>query len=330
MKVRLYTIAILTLTTFMLLACSSDHKDKQVNLEDKTEKTNENQQTELGDYHVSLKGEIKETADHFIVEGKSNLLPESRIVGELVVDDGDTIFSDTSELVQQDGSFKLELEHHQYGEAEIVIRFDFENAQNEEIQRHYGDKGQKLEGPFIYKHDSFDGIMKKAEASVSYTPNEENTLLIQEPEWYEKPEDYGDPRVWIEVKDITDDGEYFYVHGISNLLEGSEITINYKGNRDQTLVKPDGSFDFTFDYEYLEDEELVISFEPSFIQWNEIQEAYGENGQKLIGNLVVSDEYNREKQYIEKRIPMDDYHLKHDSNEEDEEDEDNSSEQTDE
>lgn len=43
--------------------------------------------------------------------------------------------------------------------------------------------------------------MKKAEVTVSYEPNGENDLTIKAPEWYDLPEDYGDPRVWIEVEE---------------------------------------------------------------------------------------------------------------------------------
>jgi len=261
--------------------------------------------TELGDYEIDLSGDIKEEEDLFIIEGNSNLLPGSRIVGEVVVDEGETVFSDTSELVNDDGTFYMELDHHQYGEAEINIRFEFENVQEDEIKRHYGEKGQELEGPFIYKHDTFDGIMKKAEVKIDYDPNGTNDLTIQAPDWYDLPEDYGDPRVWIEVEEITEDGEFFYIHGRSNILEGSEIKVDYKYNRGKTQVKPDGSFDFKIDYEYVEDEDIVITFEPSSFQWNEIEEAYGATGQKLVGNLVVSDKFNSEKQYIEKRIPWD-------------------------
>lgn len=259
----------------------------------------------LGDYHIVLSGDVKEEGDQFIIEGKSNLIPGSRIVGEVVVDEGETVFSDTSELIDDDGSFYMELEHHQYGEAEIIVRFDFDGVQEDEVKRHYGEKGQKLEGPFIYKHETYDGILKKAEAKIAYEPGGANDLAMKAPEWSDLPEDYGDPRVWIEVDDITEDGEFFYVSGRSNILEGSEIKVDYKYNRDKTQVKPDGSFEFKFDYEYLEDQEIVITFEPSAWQWNEIEEAYGSTGQKLVGNLVVSDKYNTDKQYIEKRIPWD-------------------------
>ncbi|MDY7221510.1 hypothetical protein [Halalkalibacterium halodurans] len=261
--------------------------------------------TDLGDYHIQFSGEVKEEGNQFIIDGQSNLIPGSRIVGEVIVDDGETIYSDTSELIKDDGSFYMELEHHQYGEAEIVVRFDFDSVQEDEVKRHYGDKGQKLEGPFIYKHKASSDILKKAETRVDYNPDETTAMILQAPEWYDLPEDYGDPRVWIEVDEITEDGEYFYIHGRSNLLEGSELKVEYQYNRDTTAIKPDGSFDFKFDYEYLEDKDIVITFSPSNFQWNEIEEAYGAKGQKLIGNLVVTNQFNTDTQYIEKRIPWD-------------------------
>lgn len=309
MKINNILIGILVFTLLLAAGCSNDtdassSDDEIENVEKKEEKEKE-EATNLGDYHIDLSGDIKEENDQFIVEGKSNLIPNTRIVGEVVVDDGETIYSNTTELVGDDGSFYMELDHHQYGEAEIIIRVDFESVQDDEVKRHYGEKGQKFEGPFIYKHDTFDGILKKAEVNIAYVPGETNNLTIAAPEWYDLPEDYGDPRVWIEIEEITEDGEFFYVHGRSNILEGSEIKVEYKYNRDKTQVKPDGSFDFKFDYEYLEDREIVITFDPSSWQWNEIEEAYGSTGQKLIGNLVVSDKYNTDKQYIEKRIPWD-------------------------
>ena len=146
-------------------------------------------------------------------------------------------------------------------------------------------------------------ILKKAEAKIQYVPNETNDLTIQAPQWEELPDDYGDPRVWIEIDELTEDGEFFYMHGRSNILEGSEINVAYRHNKDKTQIKPDGTFDFKIDYEYLEDTEFVIEFKPSNYQWNEIEEAYGKKGQKLVGNLVTTSRFSTDVQYVEKRIP---------------------------
>lgn len=290
---------------FLVVGCSGE-PSKNVNGEQSPQagKESAKKTSDLGDFNIQLGGEVKEQDDIFVIEGKSNLLPGARVVGELWVDEKKP-FADTTELVQEDGSFHMQLDHHKYGEAKIVVRFDFEGVQDDAIKRHYGNEGQKLEGPFIYKHKTWDGIFKKAEASVEYLPNEENDLTIKPPKWLERPEDYGDPRVWIEIDEITEDGEFYYLKGHSNLLEGSELRASYGWNNDKTMVKPDGSFDFKIDYEYRENTDFVVEFVPSNFQWNEIEEAYGMNGQKLVGDLVVANKYNTDQQFIEKHIPWD-------------------------
>ena len=117
-----------------------------------------------------------------MIEGSSNLIPGSRVVGELWVSE-DELYADTTELVDKDGSYTMELDHHQYGEAKFVVRFDFESNQDDPIKRHYGEKGQKLEGPFIYKHKALGDIYKKAEASLLYSPDEESELVFNAPDW---------------------------------------------------------------------------------------------------------------------------------------------------
>ncbi len=314
MKRLAYGIGSALLLGFLLVGCGSASNEKvdgegvaEEETEEKgaakgEEKPKKNK-GDLGDYDVYFEGDITETEDLFIIEGKSNLLPGSRLNGQVWVGE-EELFADTTELVDEDGSFYMEIDHHQYGEAEIVVQFQFDGVQDDEIKRHYGEKGQKLEGPFIFKHKEQGDILKKAEVRISYNPDEESELVLKAPEWNELPDDYGDPRIWIEVDEITEDGEFFYIHARSNILEGSELRASYGNNRDKTQVKPDGSFEFKIDYEYLEDKDFVIEFEPSNYQWNEIEEAYGKKGQKLVGDLVQTNPYNN-NQYIEKTIPWD-------------------------
>lgn len=193
---------------------SSGNSEKKETEEQEEEKEAEN---ELGDFNVELSGEVVEEGDKFVINGSSNLIPGSRLVAENWVSE-DELFSDTTELVQDDGTFTMQLDHHQYGESEIIIKFDFDNVQDDPVKRHYGEEGQNLEGPFIYKHEVFGDVYKKAQAKVHFNPNEESDLTIKAPDWYDLPEDYGDPRIWIEVDEITEDGEFFYLHGRSNIL----------------------------------------------------------------------------------------------------------------
>lgn len=305
MKKKSLIVGMFTFMFLFLVACgggeaATGDEESNGNSENvENEEKEEEAEDELGDFNIELSGEVVEEGDKFVINGTSNLIPGSRLVAENRVSE-DEVYSDTTELVQDDGSFTMQLDHHQYGESEIIIRFDFENVQDDPVKRHYGEEGQNLEGPFIYKHEVFGDVYKKAEAKVHYNPNGESDLTIKAPDWYELPEDYGDPRIWIEVEEITEDGEFFYLHGRSNILEGAEIRGSFGNNRDTTQIKPDGSFDLEIEYEYIEDKDFVIEFDPLW-QWNEIEEAYGSNGQKLVGDLVKTDKFS-DKQYIEKIV----------------------------
>lgn len=334
MNKKISTLFIVLLSAVLLAGCGMLGKEAggdPAKSEDKKKKEEKGKSAELGDYEVELGGTVTEEGDVFIIDGTTNLLPGSRIVGEVWVDDEENEpLANSTEIVGEDGSFNMEVDHHKYGEAEIIIKFDLDGVQDDEIMRHYGERGQKLEGPFIYKHKEYDGIFKKAEARIAYSPDDDTELVFEAPEWNEIPSDYGDPRVWIEIDEITEDGEFFYISGRSNILEGSDIRVEYKYNRDETKVLPDGSFHFKFDYEYLEDRDIVITFNPSRFQWNEIEEAYGKNGQKLVGELVEQNRHNKDKQFVEKRIPWDEESKDAKDNRDNEEDEEEKEEENEE
>lgn len=286
-----------------------EEPEEPTELEEEPEEKESNNQ---GDYNVYIGGEIIETDDKIIIHGESNLIPGARVVGEVSVGKNvryiinPTIkevdyLADTSEIVADDGSFYMELDHPNLDEeTEVAVKFHFDGQQNDDVIRHYGDRGQKLEGPYIYKHQGEvggrgpDNIFKKAEVKTVFIPEKEKAVRqFKEPDWYEDVDDIGDTRVWIEVDEINDDGKYFYVHGRSNLIEGSRITIKRNhGQKAETMVNPDGSFNFKFDYEYKEDAPFIIEFDPNDFQWNIVEETYGAKGQKLVGNLVVTNEYN--------------------------------------
>ena len=252
-----------------------------------------------------------ETEDKIIINGESNLLPGARIVGEVTAGD-DEFFADTTEIVKDDGTFYMEIAHHPLNkETNVAVKFHFDGQQDDGIIRHYGDRGQKLEGPYIYKHKKEVGgrspkdIFKKAEVNASFEPSGEMAVRqFKEPTWYELPEDMGSTRISIEVDEINNDDEYFYLHGRSNLVEGSKVKVRHKYyDQDETLINPDGSFDFKLDYEYLENTPFEIEFAPHAFQWNNVEEVYGKEGQNLVGNLVETNKYNN-KQVIKKVVEL--------------------------
>ncbi|MDY7221511.1 hypothetical protein [Halalkalibacterium halodurans] len=257
-----------------------------------------------GSMNVQLGGSVVETDDKIIVEGKTNLLPGSRVMGQVLVNE-DEVFSDSTEIVDKKGKFQMELEHHQYGDAEVVVTFSFnQTMQDEEVIEHYGIGGENMEGPFVYvdEHWDADQVNKKAEVrSLLEANQDEQNHTFQEPSWEDKPADYGDHRVWIEIDEITNDGEFFYLKGRTNLLEGSHLTGYYADwwETDETRVNPDGSFDLKIKYQYSEEANFTIKFDPYSWQWESIRETYGHNGEKLVGNLVIT---GSSSQYIEKVI----------------------------
>ena len=256
-----------------------------------------NEDISLGDYTIYLGGELAEEEDKILIFGESNLIPEARVVGEVFVGDEDepVYFSDTSEKVQDDGTFYMELSHPQkdnIDEIKVQVKFHFDTQQSDEVIRHYGDRGQKLEGPYIYKHQrelggrSNQDIYNMAKVTASFEPGEDTLAVTQfkEPKWYTLPDDMGDTRVWLEVDEINNDKEHYYLHGRSNLIEGSKLKVEYGANFGTAFVQPDGSFDFKIDYEYKEDTPFVILFKPNDFQWNMVEEVYGMEYQNLVGN----------------------------------------------
>ena len=236
-------------------------------------------------------GEVKEKDDKILIDGKSNLIQGARVVGKVIVGENE-ILSDSTEVIEKDGSFSMELDHHKYGEAEVVVTFDFKSMQDEAIVEQYGEGGKDMTGPYVYMDEHHNELNQKAEVRLALSPEDESdTHAFTEPEWNERPEDYGDPRIWIEVDEVTTDEYYFYLKGTTNLLEGSKITGFYSDRwheSDTTRINPDGTFELKFDYWYSEEPYLTVKFEP-FSQWNTIVEAYGSKGEKLVGNLVEDE-----------------------------------------
>ncbi len=239
-----------------------------------------------GDASVYLGGEVVEKDDKILIEGQSNLLEGARVTGEVYVNE-DELFADTTELVDKKGNFEMDMEHPTYGEAVVVVSFEFDGVQDEEIAEHYGELGEKLEGPYVYitEHYEADQVEQKAEVRLVLDEDDEETKhVFAAPEWEKRPKDYGDARVWMEVDEVTDDGEFFYFTGKSNMLEGAKLKVSHASNT-ETRVQKDGSFEVKLPYQYREDKPIVVEYRP-FDQWGSIAEQYGKNGEKLVGNLV--------------------------------------------
>src|SRR5699024_7509639 len=108
LKRKMLIVGVFFLCMGVLFGCGmipgsqeEEEKSEKASSEKKEKKESE---SELGDYNVQFGGEIIEEDDIFIIEGTSNLLPDARVIGELIVDeDEDEPYSDASELVNDDG-----------------------------------------------------------------------------------------------------------------------------------------------------------------------------------------------------------------------------------
>lgn len=336
---RVFTLYLLCMA---LVACSGNDADKSDEEEAENASETEDGQEETatyeidntnkydgkqGDYEVVITGEMVEEDDKIYIEGETNLLPGSTLIGEVAIstDTDGYLFSsdfqeyefqaDTREVVEDDGSFAMEIDHHgeEDKETHVSVRFDLYEGQEDEILRHYGENGENMKGPYIYKSRDGEGnkmpkyIFNRAEVVTTYTTGKENVIRqFKEPKLNEPPSDQGDSNVWIEVDEFNDDGEFFYVQGKSNLVEGTMLELTEDNERhpiSKTLVTQDGSFDFKLPYDADTDPKKII-FAPHEYQWNAIERTYGKKGQHLEGDLATGRAHNEEEKYI--RLELED------------------------
>ena len=209
--------------------------------------------------------------------------------------------------VQADGSFAVNLEispdfEKKYSGEIIEVRIKMTAvSQCCEKEDLYGEYGENLTGPFVYKHEIFDELYQKLQASVYVLVGDEvKEYDIETPERVEVPEDYGETEIWIEPE-LTNDHRFIYIHGKSNLLEGTEIKGAYyaqpndvlpqeSGLPYRTYVQPDGTFLLRVGYESFTNEGILKVYsrpdneihDPSHV----IYETYGENFEKMSGEYV--------------------------------------------
>ncbi|PWA12906.1 hypothetical protein DCC39_03280 [Pueribacillus theae] len=264
--------------------------------------------SDLGNLEVWIGGEVTVTEDKITIKGESNLLPGTSIDSSGVNDVGfaSTNFIDST-TVKDDGSFYFEFPGR---ESSIAVDLKLSNR-NEETKEHYGENLEKVTGPQVYRTKEHGKYEVKADFIIDTDKEMPYTFSIETPEWGEVPDDYGDPHVWMEA-DVTSDHNYLYFHGKSNLLEGSQIGGNLRQasggivpfSYDFTQVNPDGSFELRVRYTNLRDGMYMpITYEPDSNSWEDVVAAYGEEGEKLEGDLVHKNDDG--KQYAELQVMLD-------------------------
>ncbi|MEC5423557.1 OmpA family protein [Virgibacillus sp. C22-A2] len=311
----------------MILAGCSKDEDSTSKANDETEevketeeestdmKTTEESETEteaeeipgLGDLEIKLHGKAIIDEDKIIVEGESNLLPGSRLFSNGISDDGfaSATFIDGAE-VMDDGSFSFEFSG--VGKS-TTVKLKVVNNREETIEQ-YGEFLENATGPQVYLTDTHGVFEVKVEFHIDVMEEMPYTIPIEIPEWNEKPDNYGEPEVWMEAE-VDSDHRYLYFHGTSNLMEGAQVGGNLMHESGiivpfsfgHTRVNPDGTFEFRVPYTTLrQGMYMPIRYQPDRNTWEDVIAVYGEQGENLKGDLIEQD---GDSQYAELIVKLD-------------------------
>lgn len=321
MKKRLFTFVLVSSLVFSV-ACGQDvakeseiaNKESNENSQSSDEKDSKRKEVTVdnvggqapddqGDYDVWLQGEATLNDKQITVDGSTNLLPGAKLTFSLEAIEGAIVGSSGSAIVEEDGTFHLESKvPDQYDYPVIYAEITFQpDYADEDIKKHYAQSGENLKGPFVRLYEENEQLKKQIALQLPLGQNDEAvTVPIEAPKW-EEPQDYGSPEVWVETE-VTEDGEFVYIDGKSNLLEGTSLRgdINVSGYItpglvDHVVTNPDGSFHMAITHperkiDDVAEYELLIRFIPSDgNNYHYIYETYGEKGDKLQGNLVQEE-----------------------------------------
>ncbi|WP_051556454.1 OmpA family protein [Alkalihalobacterium bogoriense] len=285
---------------------------EQPNVVEKTDDTEEEEieevieeevapEADLGDYEVEMTAKAKVDGDFIRVLGESNLVPGSRIRVHLesITRTGLHVPISDNTTVDDQGNFEARINPLDSKEFRLIVSFRAD--QRDEVLAHYGEGNAKIEGPLVYREENNEGEIQQIAKleKVIQLKEDVSEFSFDIPERIERPEDYGENNVWIEAE-ITNDHRYMYVHGRSNLLEGTGLFAEYWYSENDHLpqnnsfkpltnINPDGTFEIMVRYTSLGKEGFVHLFthSPNSKVPTEMTEAYGENYEKMEGDIVV-------------------------------------------
>ena len=266
-----------------------------------------------GDSEVRLEGEFQIDNKFVSVKGMTNLLPESKLVLSIESEYGLLVGGIDRTEVNENGEFELEYILPDEVEGIVHIELKFEPAnQYGEIKNHYLNQ---LGGSFVRNYAKSNEIYQKVSFQQSATiDGGQHNFSITEPSW-DLPEDYGNPKVWIEPV-IEKQDDYVVVKINSNIIEDTFILAradipNYitSGFQGYSYTDPDGSTVlYIHDPEKdsriknLTEYDIVITMDPSHHNNGpHVTEVYGENGQNLAGDFVNDED---ETKVVEQTITI--------------------------
>lgn len=261
---------------------------------------------------------ISETNKEVIVEGKTNLLPQTILKVVLKGDPFERekhLAQDIKVEVEEDGSFESVLEVDEtffetYNErpVSVEIELDMLAYRDKDILDLYGEKGENFSGILVYQREANPARQIIYHRDIVIVEAGDNTYDMTIPSANDVPEDYGETEVWMDVAIVRNDHHYIYLEGKSNLLEGILLYGNYykskensrpSGSLTYTNVRSDGSFTLPISYESIEESGVIeITGYSAFWTGNTVDEVYGKEMANLTGD-IVSEERGRKSILLE-------------------------------
>ena len=306
---------------FVLVGCE-ENREKQTSegeksgivagqIDEKQIAESESNEDESDATNIQLSGEVVNENGKIVVKGKSNLIEGTKVEIDWLdrpfsVRNPICLLCEKIAIVDKDGNFTYEIptDLQDYGYFLVTIEVILGGlGQSDEIEAVYGDHGENLKGPFVYKHEILGEEYQKIYASILVRPSGEQTIYsIETPNRGKIPNDYGSTNVWIETE-LTNDHYYFYVKGKSNLLEGTGLTASYYSSEEATLaqnwvsssanVVSDGTFSLQIPYDTItENGFIIITSKPnnSHELQTKMNQMYGEQFEKMSGEEVIPNE----------------------------------------
>ena len=285
--------------------------------------------------YITMEGVVTLQEDSMEVDVQSNLpegvrvnvgaysYPYGGYVVSINLDSGDIVVGENGEIK---GSIPFDPDYYESKLNEpirIQIQFRPEGVhfhdRKDEIRRTYGENGENLEGPFVVEEykSYYDNPKYRIRADDVQPARIGQEFIIKENTYGEPPSDYGDTEVWMEAEIVDIDHRYVYVEGRTNLIDGLYLFGNVFSSEDSwygqnmfsydTEIQKDGTFLMPIEYKSLTDEgylEIYTYAGSNHRRGKAAHELYGEEFERLTGDVVERRYEGKEEQKIILTIPL--------------------------
>lgn len=300
---------------FFLIGCESNKQTKDegngIAVAKNTTQESKNKQGEKASTNIQLSGDVVSENGKIVVKGKSNLIAGTNVEIDWLdrpfsVRNPICLLCDKIAVVDKNGNFTYEIptDLNNYGYIYVTMEVVLGGlGQSDEIEAVYGEHGENLKGPFVSKHEILGEEYQKIFTSILVYPRGNQTVYpIETPKREKVPADVGSTKIWLETQ-LTNDHQYFYVKGKSNLIEGTEFVASYYSSEDAAVaqnwvsstanVVSDGTFLLQIPYDTITESGFIVITSKANNRHElktRMEQTYGEQFENMSGEQVVPNE----------------------------------------